>query len=64
MRGEAVRYAHEAIDRETQLKWAVYIREYLNDPSKSRELLPTNTGLEGSKIDDYIAKYNSPAAQT
>ena len=57
--GEAVRYAHEAIDRETQLKWAVYIREYLNDPSKSRELLPTNTGLEGSKIDDYIAKYNS-----
>lgn len=57
--GESVKYAQEALDRETQLKWATYIREYLDDPSKSRELLPTNTGLESTNIDSYIAKYNS-----
>ncbi len=57
--GETVRYAQEAIDRETQLKWAGFIREYLNDPTKTRELLPTNTGLEGTNIDSYISKYNA-----
>lgn len=57
--GEAVKYAQEAVDRETQLKWAGFIRDYLNDPTKSRELLPTNTGLEGTNIDSYITKYNS-----
>ena len=57
--GEVAKYAQEAVDRETQLKWAGFIRDYLNDPTKSRELLPTNTGLEGSNIDSYITKYNS-----
>lgn len=57
--GESEKYSQQALERETQLKWAGYIRDYLNDPTKSRELLPTNTGLEGTNIESYINRYNS-----
>lgn len=57
--GESEKYSQEALERETQLKWAGYIRDYLNDPAKSRELLPTNTGLEGTNVETYINRYNS-----
>ncbi len=57
--GESEKYSQEVLDRETQLKWAGYIRDYLNDPTKSRELLPTNTGLEGTNVETYINRYNS-----
>lgn len=57
--GESEKYSQEALEVETQLKWAGYIRDYLNDPAKSRELLPTNTGLEGTNVETYINRYNS-----
>ena len=57
--GESEKYSQEVLERETQLKWANYIRDYLSDPTKSSELLPTNTGLEGTNIESYINRYNS-----
>lgn len=57
--GEVAKYSQEAIEIQTQLKWAQFIRDYLYDPLKNNDLLPTNSGFEGTNLESYITKYNS-----
>ncbi len=57
--GNYVKYDEAAIEQETKLNWAQYIREYLTDPTKARDLLPTNTGLGEGGIEAIINQYNT-----
>lgn len=41
-----------------QLAMAQYILEYMNDNSKKDQLLPTNTGIPSTGIENAIAEYN------
>ena len=52
-------YNAEALELETQLRLANFIRDYLTDPTKERELIPSNTGLSDMNIENQIGNYNA-----
>lgn len=56
--GEAQRFDQEANEQETVLKMAEYLRDYLMDPSKSKDLIPANSGIRDLNIEGQIAQYN------
>ena len=57
--GDSQRYSAEAIALETQISLANYIKDYLTDPSKDRELIPANTGIENPGVESLIDQYNA-----
>ena len=57
--GESQKYSAEAVELETQLRMAQYIRDYLTDPTKEGELLPANTGINDMNIESQISQYNT-----
>ena len=54
----STQYQQTGLDLENQLTLTRYIREYLTDPAKSIELIPTNTGIGNMDIESEISKYN------
>ena len=56
---ESQSYNSEVLELETQLRLANYIKEYLTDPTKETELIPTNTGLSDMNIENQINLYNT-----
>lgn len=56
---ESQKYSSNAIELETQLQLAQYIKEYLTDARKETDLIPTNTGISDMNIESQITKYNS-----
>lgn len=57
--GDAQKYGTEALELETQLRLAGYIKEYLTDPSKETGLIPSNTGISDMNIENQISLYNT-----
>ena len=57
--GDAQKYGADAIALETQISLAMYIKDYLNDPTKDRDLIPANTGLENPSVVSQIDQYNT-----
>lgn len=57
--GDAQKYGTEALELETQLRLAQYIRDYLTDPSKETGLIPSNTGISDMNIENQITLYNT-----
>ncbi len=57
--GEASAYNSEAVQNETQIKVTEYVRDYLTDPSKSRDLIPSNSGIGDMEIENQITQYNN-----
>ena len=57
--GESQSYNAEALQQETQLRLAEFIKEYLIDPSKIRDLIPSGTGIADPSVESQIAQYNS-----
>lgn len=51
-------YQQEGLGLDNQRTLALYIRDYLNDPSKSAELIPSNTGVSDMNIESQISEYN------
>lgn len=51
-------FQQEGFGLDNQRTLAMYIREYLNDPSKSAELIPSNTGVSDMNIESQISEYN------
>ena len=47
----------------TQLSMARYIRNYLTNTSSKNQLLPANSGLESSNIENQISEYNTTQLQ-
>ena len=56
---ESQQYNTEVLELETQLSLANYIKEYLIDPTKEIDLIPSNTGISDMNIENQIASYNS-----
>ena len=57
--GESQRYNTNGMERETQLRLAAYIKDYLTDPTREIDLIPANTGISDMNIESQIAQYNT-----
>lgn len=57
--GESQDYSQRALEQETQLKLVRFIKEYLVDPSHSRDLIPSGTGISDANIESQISQYNA-----
>lgn len=56
---ESQKYNSSAIELETQLRLANYIKDYLTNPAKETELIPANIGVTDVDIESQIDKYNA-----
>lgn len=56
---ETQKYSTDALELETQLRLAEYIRNYLTDPKKETDLIPANTGISDMNIESQITLYNT-----
>lgn len=56
---ETSEYSKEGLNLENQRTLARYIREYLTDPSKEAELIPSNTGISDVNVESQISEYNT-----
>lgn len=61
--GESARYNADALQFDTQLRIALFIKEYLTDPARSNDLIPTNLGINDQSIESQISQYNSVKMQ-
>lgn len=57
--GESARYSADALQYDTQLRIAMFIKEYLTDPARANDLIPTNLGINDQAIESQISQYNS-----
>ena len=55
---ETQKYNADALELETQLRLAQYIKDYLTDPKKERDLIPSGTGISDMNIENQISLYN------
>ncbi|MBR3526791.1 MAG: chromosome partitioning protein ParA, partial [Bacteroidales bacterium] len=55
---ESSQYATRSFEINNQLEVAKYIRDYLNDPSHSRSLIPANVGIQNTNVNSQIDEYN------
>ena len=56
---ESQKYSSDAMELETQLRLADYIKDYLTDPTKETGLIPSNTGISDMNIESQINLYNT-----
>lgn len=61
--GESARYNADALQFDTQLRIARFIKEYLVDPARANDLIPTNLGINDQAIESQISQYNSVKLQ-
>lgn len=57
--GKSDAYSSEAVEQEVQMKVAQYVKNYLADPSKSGDLIPSNSGIDDGEIESQISQYNN-----
>ena len=56
---ESQKYNTDALELETQIRLANFIKDYLTDPTKETDLIPTNTGIGDMNIETQINLYNT-----
>lgn len=56
---ESQKYNADAMELETQLRLANFIKDYLTDPSKETDLIPSNTGISDMNLENQISLYNA-----
>lgn len=56
--GNTNQLQQESYGLENQLQLVEFIREYLTDPAKMKELIPSNTGVADVNIEGQISEYN------
>lgn len=56
---ESSQNSQEGLGLENQITLARYICEYLTDPHKTLDLIPSNTGISDVHIEDQISEYNN-----
>lgn len=52
-------FGNEADNLQIQVRMARYIKDYLTDPAKATELIPSNTGIANMDIESQITLYNA-----
>ena len=60
---ESSHYATKSFEVTNQLSVAQYIRDYLNDPAKKDDMIPSNLGLANSSVELQIKDYNQYVLQ-
>ena len=60
---ESSYYAGKSFEVNNQLSIAQFINEYLNDPSKKDDLIPSNLGLSNASVEQQINEYNAIVLQ-
>lgn len=56
--GQSSDYSSQSFAVQNQLSMAHYIKQYLNDPSHMRGLIPANSGIANSNVEGQISEYN------
>lgn len=56
---ESQKYNSSVLELETQLRIALNMKEYLTDPVKEVDLIPSNTGISEGSIEAQINQYNA-----
>lgn len=56
--GNTNQFQQEGFGLENQLQLVQFIRSYLTDPAKMKELIPSNTGVSDVNIEAQIGEYN------
>lgn len=56
---ESQKYNADAMELESQLRLANFIKDYLTDPGKETDLIPSNTGISDMNIENQISLYNA-----
>ena len=56
---ESQKYNTDVLELETQLRLANFIKDYLTDPAKETDLIPSNTGIGDMNIESQINLYNT-----
>lgn len=56
---ESQKYNTDALELETQVRLANFIKDYLTDPAKETDLIPSNTGIGDMNIESQINLYNT-----
>lgn len=56
---QSQQYNSDVLELDTQLRLADYIKEYLTDPKRDIDLIPSNTGISDMKIEGQISQYNA-----
>lgn len=54
-------YDSQEFEIQNQLHIASFLRDYLRDPSKANELLPSNSGINSQAVETQIQEYNKLA---
>lgn len=57
--GESARYNSDALQYDTQLRIAGFIKDYLTNPARNNDLIPTGLGINDQTIESQISQYNS-----
>lgn len=60
---ESAKYSADALQFDTQLRIALFIKEYLTDPARANDLIPTNLGINDQAIESQISQYNAVKLQ-
>ena len=60
---ESTYYATKSFEVTNQLSIAGYIKEYLNNPAKKDDLIPSNLGLANTSVEMQIKEYNEIVLQ-
>lgn len=56
---ESSQYSQDGLSLDNQVALARFIREYLIDPRKIADLIPSNTGISDVNIEGQIGEYNN-----
>lgn len=56
---ESQKYSNDALELETQLQIARFIKDYLTDAKKDAALIPANMGLKDMNVESQINQYNA-----
>lgn len=60
---ESSAYATKSFEVTNQLSIAKYIRDYLNNPENTNDLIPSNLGLTSTSVEAQIKEYNDIVLQ-
>lgn len=60
---ESAKYEQLRIENQTQIRLVEFLRDYIQDPANTNEVIPANVGLQEGKLTAAIDEYNSLLAE-
>lgn len=60
---ESAKYEQLRIENQTQIRLVEFLRDYIQDPANTNEVIPANVGLKEEKLTTAIDEYNSLLAE-